>query len=70
MTKYPKVKVRLGALSGPDGNAYVILGNVRRALLNAGVSKDDVDAYHADATSADYTHLLQVSHDWVDLKFR
>lgn len=54
--KFPYVHVRL---AGEDGNAFSILGRVLRAMSRAGVSKEDQDAFHAEATSSDYDHLLQ-----------
>ena len=44
-------------LSGPDGNAYVVLGKCR------GIAKQlnmDWDAIQKEATSGDYEHLLTV----------
>jgi hypothetical protein len=38
-TKYPDVTVRL---SGEDGNAFLIIGRVSRALRRAGVPADEV----------------------------
>lgn len=56
--KFPEVEVQL---SGQDGNAFVIMGNVTGAMRRAGISKEDRDAYMADAMSGDYDHLLQVT---------
>jgi hypothetical protein len=44
----PDVSVRL---VGTDGNAFAILGRVRRALTDADVSEDDQAAFTAEATS-------------------
>lgn len=54
--KYPHVKVKL---SGRDGNAMMIIGRVNAKLREAGVPKDEVDAFTKEATSGDYDHLLQ-----------
>lgn len=54
--RFPSVTVDL---TGEDGNAFFILGRVRKALLRAGVDREDVDAFTAEATSGDYDHLLQ-----------
>ena len=54
--RYPDIEVQL---SGEDGNAFAILGLVRRELRRAGVSEDDCAAFTAEATSGDYDHLLQ-----------
>lgn len=44
-----------------DSNAFAIMGRVRRCLKVAGVSREAIDRYTADATSGDYDHLLQVT---------
>ena len=49
-----------------DGNAVAILGRTAAALRRAGVPKDEIDAYVAEATSGDYDHLLQTTMAWVD----
>ena len=62
--KYPEVNV---SLVGEDGNAFAILGRVQKALRRAGVPKEELDAYFAEATSGDYDHLLRVTMDWVEV---
>jgi len=64
VTAYPRPTV---ALIGTDGNAFAILGNVQRALRDAGATPDDVAAYNAEATAGDYDHLLAVTMKWVDV---
>lgn len=54
--KYPKIFVQL---TGQNGNAFAILGIVNKALQRGGVSKEDRDAFMAEATNGDYDHLLQ-----------
>ena len=61
--RYPEVQVQL---TGQDGNAFAILGRTTRALRQAGLSKDKVDEYYAEATAGDYDHLLQTTMRWVD----
>lgn len=61
--KYPEVNV---SLVGEDGNAFSILGRVQKALRRAGVPKEELDAYFAEATSGDYDHLLRVTMEWVN----
>jgi predicted transglutaminase-like cysteine proteinase len=63
-TKYPEVNV---SLVGEDGNAFAILGRVQKALRRAGVPKEELDAYVAEATSGDYNHLLRVTMNWVEV---
>jgi hypothetical protein len=63
-TRYPDVKAQL---SGEDGNAFAILGRVAQALRRAGVSGEDIDRFHAEATGGDYDHLLRTCLAWVDV---
>lgn len=53
-------------LVGIDGNAYAIMGYVRRCMREVGMSKEEVETYIEDATSGDYNHLLYVSSEMVD----
>jgi hypothetical protein len=54
-------------LIGHDGNAFNILGRVDTALRRAGVSKEERDQYHEEATSGDYDNLLAVTTQWVNV---
>lgn len=45
-------------LTGTDGNAFAVLGAVRRALREAGNPPEVVEAFTAEATAGDYDHLL------------
>lgn len=56
--KYPDVTVDLTSI---DGNAFSIMGAVRRALSRAGVDRAAFAEYQAEAMSGDYDHLLQVT---------
>ena len=51
-------------LIGKDGNAFTILGEVRKALKKAG-HDDLVEEYTKEATSGDYNHLLQTTVKYV-----
>lgn len=62
MPKYPEIYV---PLVGEDGNAFAILGRVRRALSRAGIPKKEQDTYYKEATSGDYGHLLRTTLAWV-----
>lgn len=62
--KYPNVEVQL---SGQNGNAFVVLGLCLRAARKAGVSKDEIEAFQAEATKGDYNHLLQTCMKWFDI---
>lgn len=55
-------------LSGTDGNAFSILAAVDRALRAAGAPGKDLDAFHREATSGDYDHLLRTCLRWVDVR--
>ena len=62
--KYPDVEVRL---VGEDGNAIFIIARVSRALKRAGVSKDEVSEFRAEAMSEDYDNVLQTAMKWVEV---
>ena len=61
--RYPDICVQL---TGEDGNAFAILGRTTHALREAGLDKDEIDQYYAEATAGDYDHLLQTTMRWVD----
>ena len=61
--RYPSIVVEL---VGTDGNAFSIIGKVTRALLRAGVTSEEVDKFHAEATSGDYDHVLVTAMRWVE----
>jgi len=65
MPKYDHVRVRIN-LAGPDGNAFAILGRVKKALLQGGVSREVADAFITKATAGDYRHLLKTVAEWVN----
>ena len=60
------IQVKLGDLTGPDGNAFVILGKVKNALERSG-RHDLVDEYLKEATGGDYEHLLKVTSEYVEV---
>lgn len=62
--RYPDISV---ALTGGDGNAFFILGKIRRALKNANVPQSEIDAFFSEATSGDYDHLLRTCMKWVNV---
>lgn len=63
-----KFQVRV-PLIGSDGNAFMILGKVQRALKNAGATKEDLAKFHAEATSGDYDQLLRTVLEWVEVGY-
>lgn len=62
MPKHPDITVQL---VGTDGNAFAVLGTMRRALQRGGVPADQVAAFMAEAMSGDYDHLLATCTQWV-----
>lgn len=63
-TKYPNVQVQL---SGGDGNAFMLIGKVQKALRNAGATPTELDEFINEATSGDYDHVIQTCMDWVEV---
>jgi len=63
--KYPTITVQL---TGKDGNAFSVLGEVSRELRRAGVSQDEQDEFFAEATQGDYNHLLRTAMEWVTVE--
>jgi len=62
--KYPHITV---ALTGHDGNAFVILSRCRKAAREAGVSEAEISAFIAEAMGKDYDHLLQTAMRWFEV---
>lgn len=60
--RHPEVQVRL---SGEDGNAFFIIGRVRQALRQAGVSQEELDAFKEEAEAGDYDNVLRTVMRWV-----
>jgi hypothetical protein len=54
-------------LIGEDGNAFAILGTVRRTLKAAGSSAAELAEFTARATSGDYDNLLAVVQEYVEV---
>jgi len=65
--KEPSIKPTV-KLIGQDGNAFAVMGSVKRALKNAGADKEYIDKYISEATSGDYNHLLAVSMEYVNVE--
>ena len=55
-------------LIGLDGNAFSVMGNVKRALKRAGADQEYIDQYLKEATSGDHNHLLSVSIKYVNVE--
>lgn len=60
--RYPEIHV---PLSGEDGNAFFIIGRVRRALRKAKVSSEEIEAFTREANSGDYDRVLLTTMQWV-----
>ena len=61
---YPEITV---TLIGEDGNAFAIMGRVQAALEGADVDKETVERFFAEATSGDYTHMLDTVERYVTI---
>ena len=64
--KRPETKPTV-KLIGQNGNAFSIMGLVKKALKHAGADKEYIDKYLNAATSGDYDHLLVVSMEYVNV---
>ena len=65
--RYPNAFVQLD-LSGPDGNAFMVLGAVNKALTVEGISQEERVRFNDQARSGDYQNLLRVCSEWVNFK--
>ena len=60
---YPNIEVQL---TGTDGNAFAILGKVKRAISEShGIAA--ANTYMDEATAGDYDDLLRVTMQWVEV---
>ena len=55
-------------LIGHDGNAFSIMGRVKKALMQAGADKEYIDKYLKESTAGDYSYLLDVSVEYVNVE--
>lgn len=65
-----KPKVNLGYISGPEGNAYCIMGRCEEAAKRAGWTQTQIDSAIAQMKGGDYEHLLLVVSELFDAKMR
>ncbi len=63
--KYPEITVQL---TGEDGNAFFIIGAMRRALRENGVPPVEINQFMQEAKSGDYNDLLQTCMRWVNVE--
>ena len=59
-TKFPTIDVQL---TGADGNAFAIIGKVKRALPS-----DVRDEFMNEAMSGDYNNVLATAMRWVNVR--
>ena len=62
--KFPNVEVQL---SDEDGNAFMVISRVRVALKRAGVPKEQIEDYSAEAMSGDYENVIATTMRWVEV---
>jgi len=60
----PKYDIEV-QLTGTDGNAFMLLGVMRKALRKHGVGKEELALFVQEATGGDYDNLLRVCMKWV-----
>ena len=63
--KYPDITVNLSA---QDGNAFIVIGAVRKALRHEGISNEEIEDFTTEATSGDYDHVIQTCMAWVNVE--
>jgi hypothetical protein len=63
--KYPDITVQL---TGQNGNAFMFLGLCTGAMKQAGLPKEERDAFLAAATAGDYDNLLATAMKWFDVR--
>jgi len=63
--KYPNITVKL---IGEDGNAFAVLGAVKKALRKANIPQEEINGFFAEATTGDYDNLLRVCMAWVNVE--
>lgn len=60
--KFPNIEVQL---AGTDGNAFMVIGRVRQALLRGGASIAEAEEFVTEAKSGDYDNVLITAMKWV-----
>ena len=55
-------------LIGQDGNAFSVMGLVKKALKHAVADKEYIDKYLKESTVGDYSYLLAVSMEYVNVE--
>lgn len=62
----PKFDIEV-QLTGEDGNAFAIMGAVKKGLRRAGATAEEQKQYMDESMSGDYDNLLRVAMDWVNV---
>jgi len=57
-------------INGPMGNAFAIMGIVKKAMLQQNASEEAVEREMEDMKSGNYNHLLDVAEKWVIIEGR
>ena len=63
--RHPEIRV---SLVGENGNAFAILGRVRKAMRGAGVDEEETQQFFREATTGDYNQLLATVMAWVTVQ--
>ena len=63
--RYPDIEVQL---TGEDGNAFAMMGAVRKALRQGNVPQEEIEEFLEDAQSGDYQHLISTCCSWVNVQ--
>lgn len=62
--KYPHITVEL---IGKDGNAFYILGAVKKVLVQNNVPREEINKYINEASLGTYDNLLRVTLNYVNV---
>lgn len=62
VNKEPKGKLELN-LTGPQGNAFCVMGNAQKLCRELGFTKEKTDSIIEDMKSGDYEHLIDVMEE-------
>jgi hypothetical protein len=61
---YPEITLYVD-LTGPGGNAFAILGTIKREFRRHHIPAEEWSRFEAEATYGDYNHLLATCEKWV-----
>lgn len=63
----PGTQITCPSVELHEGNAFFIIGQVRKALRRAGCPESVVDAFVTEAKSGDYDAVLQTAMKYADV---